>query len=298
MKWHEQHIGMGIAAVFVIFVVALFLIFTAIVAYGQVCDPAKYCEDCAPAAELGCIGPPPSLDVVGYEYQTRDDLGAAWAPEIFVGGRLGATIPVGDVFRRALGQKYIRVRAKDGAGNVSPWVEATFRNIFRVTVREGSGGETGGNPPPPTWPPPDPLEITDISYYGAGLDPTSVPVLRMFQLDLGVLVYTDRAYTVTALAQQRVGATYFQTPNADKQSTRNPYMEFTTNKASEVCIARDTRLTVLPTWMAGYVDANEILETTDSTLTLWCQTVAAGRVLLGGNESGGASMYVVVIQEQ
>jgi hypothetical protein len=117
-------------------------------------------------------------------------------------------------------------------------------------------------------------------------------------LSNGALVYTDRSFTYSSVPGLVDGATYIKTANDDKNSSGNSFLTFDVNQDVTVYVAHDDRITTKPSWMVSFTDTGDDLVTTDATFSLFSKDYAAGTIILGGNESGGNSMYTVVLVGQ
>lgn len=118
-------------------------------------------------------------------------------------------------------------------------------------------------------------------------------------LSIGDLVYTDRAYTISSAPSLVVGQQYIKTANEDKLSTGNSFFSFMVNLPVTVYVAHDDRISQKPSWLSSFTNTGTNLVTTDTTMSLYRKTFAAGTVILGGN--GGAtnsSMYIVIVVKQ
>jgi len=79
------------------------------------------------------------------------------------------------------------------------------------------------------------------------------------EYEVGDLIYSDRAYTITSMPSSLKGALGIQTANDDKTQTSLSWVTFNTDVQCEVCIAYDSRATALPLWMTGYVDTGQVI---------------------------------------
>jgi acyl-CoA thioesterase I len=116
-------------------------------------------------------------------------------------------------------------------------------------------------------------------------------------LAVGEFVYTDRTYTFNSVASLN-GATYIQTPNADKKGTGSVYLTFTADRNCTVYVAHDDTITSKPSWLSQFTDTTENLVTSDNSkvFSLYRKDFSAGTVTLGGNGGGdSSSMYSIVV---
>jgi hypothetical protein len=117
-------------------------------------------------------------------------------------------------------------------------------------------------------------------------------------LQNGLLVYIDRTYTFSSVPILVDGAMYIKTANDDKNSSGASFITFDVNQNVTVYVAHDDRITTKPSWMVSFSDTGDNLVTTDTTLSIFANDYLAGTITLGGNESGGKSMYTVIIAGQ
>ena len=115
-------------------------------------------------------------------------------------------------------------------------------------------------------------------------------------LDDGKLVYLDRDYVFTSVADKYRGLNYLRTANDDKSSSGDGFVTFAVNKTVEVFVGYDPRNVALPSWLQSWSDTGENMFSTDMPLHLYKKEFLAGSIQLGGNEMGN-SMYIVVIGE-
>jgi len=121
-------------------------------------------------------------------------------------------------------------------------------------------------------------------------------------LQVGALVYTDRAYTFTSpIPQDLHNQIYILARDDDRDLTDTDFLRFDLSKASPVFVALDDRIAPPPSWMSGWVKTPWCLRATDSNprRIVYGKFFPAGEVALGPNrESGmpqGPSMYTVVV---
>jgi hypothetical protein len=114
-------------------------------------------------------------------------------------------------------------------------------------------------------------------------------------LQIGALVYIDRTYTYSSVANWLKASTYIKTANDDKGSSGGAFITFDVNQDVTVYVAHDDRITAKPSWLASFTDTGDDLDTTDSILSVFAKDFSAGTVTLGGNEGGDKSMYTIII---
>ncbi len=81
-------------------------------------------------------------------------------------------------------------------------------------------------------------------------------------LEVGLVYYTDRDYTLTSVLGPYVGMEAIITPNNDYNRTdASDYLTFTMPYDGMVYVAFDSRATSLPDWASGFVDTGDSLLT-------------------------------------
>jgi hypothetical protein len=115
-------------------------------------------------------------------------------------------------------------------------------------------------------------------------------------LQVGVGVNGDRAYTFTALPAAIVGAAWVRTANASKTVTANPLVTFTISKAATVYVGVDARTGKRPWMDASWTDTGTTLTTdengTSRSFAVFRKDFAAGQVALGPN-AANTNMYTI-----
>ncbi len=112
-----------------------------------------------------------------------------------------------------------------------------------------------------------------------------------------VLYYTDRSDRVTIHPTYLANAEYVKTPNSDKSVRNDNLLTLNLKEAADVYVAYDRRLPRLPVWLRSYTDTREHIRTSHGAIMrLYKKRFAAGRAVLGGNESrqSNSSNYFVV----
>ena len=69
------------------------------------------------------------------------------------------------------------------------------------------------------------------------------------------------------------------------------------NRDVTVYVFHDPRVTSKPTWLSSFTATGETMEITRQVMTVFRKTLAAGPVVLGGNQksNAGHNMYLVVV---
>ena len=83
------------------------------------------------------------------------------------------------------------------------------------------------------------------------------------KLQVGVVQYTDRPYTITSLPGYLQGASFVRTANNDKTVTTSNFLNAYIRGPAMAYIAYDPRATVLPTWLADWTKTDDVIGTTD-----------------------------------
>ena len=136
-----------------------------------------------------------------------------------------------------------------------------------------------------------------IVFYGTGGSPPTCILDSRFQettLGNGVMYYTDRDYTVTAVPGAYVGMDLIKTPNDDRDlTTASDYLTFELSGDATVYVAYDSRAASLPNWMSGFSNTGDRIYTSLSTqpyLNVYSRSYSAGDcVNLGTNKAAGFS---------
>jgi hypothetical protein len=117
-------------------------------------------------------------------------------------------------------------------------------------------------------------------------------------VQVGDTYYIDRTYTITAMPDELKGSLAIKTANNSKNSTEATLLTFTVTQDATLYVAYDARATRFPDWLtASFTKTGQVLQTTDTALMLWKREVAAGPVVLPGNQFGnpvGARSHYVV----
>jgi hypothetical protein len=117
-------------------------------------------------------------------------------------------------------------------------------------------------------------------------------------VQVGDTYYIDRTYTITAMPDELKGNLAIKTANSSKNSMEAALLTFTVTQDATLYVAYDARATRVPDWLtASFTKTGQVLQTTDTALMLWKREVAAGPVVLPGNQFGnpvGARSHYVV----
>jgi hypothetical protein len=108
----------------------------------------------------------------------------------------------------------------------------------------------------------------------------------------GKEVYIDRAYTFSTVPAEYSGLQYLKTANDDKAVSGNPLISFNTNQNVTVHVGYAG--SSLPSWLSGWNNTGDVIETTDRNMAVYVKEFPAGTVTLGDNGSA-ASMYTVIV---
>jgi hypothetical protein len=118
-------------------------------------------------------------------------------------------------------------------------------------------------------------------------------------LQVGVTIYGDRAYTLATLPTALVGAAWIRVANASKTVTTDPLVSFTISKAATVYLAVDTRSGKRPWMDASWTDTGTALTDDESgtarTFEVYGKAFAAGTVSLGPNAANQDGYDIVVV---
>jgi YVTN family beta-propeller protein len=117
-------------------------------------------------------------------------------------------------------------------------------------------------------------------------------------LQVGVLQYGDRTYTLTGVPAALLGATWIRTANDSRAYTATPLVSFNIDRAADVHVAIDDRTTA-PAWLSGWTNTGLKLvnsEATTRSFTLWRKNFPAGAVNLGPLSNSSVSHYTVVVR--
>ncbi len=136
---------------------------------------------------------------------------------------------------------------------------------------------------------------------GAGTVTDVVPQhYAVAPVQVGDTYYIDRTYSITAMPDELKGSLAIKTANNSKNSTEATLLTFTVTQDATLYVAYDARATRFPDWLtASFTKTGQVLQTTDTALMLWKREVAAGPVVLPGNQFGNPvgtrSHYVVFV---
>ncbi|NOZ81119.1 MAG: hypothetical protein GXP63_05595, partial [DPANN group archaeon] len=135
------------------------------------------------------------------------------------------------------------------------------------------------------------MEITNIH-------PSSYELASVYP---GDEVYIDRDYTLLSIPSHLSGDPWIKPANDDKLSEGDSFVTFDVNQEVDVYVARDVRLSDLPSWMADWQSEGEIISydgyfDEPSEHMLYHKRFPAGTVHLGGNYGNStSSMYFIII---
>lgn len=115
-------------------------------------------------------------------------------------------------------------------------------------------------------------------------------------LTTGAKVYVDRPYTYSSVPARFQGLDYMLTANNDKASSGSSFIGFDVDRDVLVYVGHVGTPDEVPAWLAGWNDENVQIATTDRKLHVYSRRFPAGKVILGGNEDAGRSMYVVILE--
>jgi hypothetical protein len=106
-------------------------------------------------------------------------------------------------------------------------------------------------------------------------------------IQVGDTYYIDRPYTITAMPDELIGSLAIKTANSSKGNTEAALLTFTVTQNATFYVAYDARATRYPDWLtASFTQTGQLLQTTDTALMLWKRQVAAGTVVVPGNQYG------------
>lgn len=118
-------------------------------------------------------------------------------------------------------------------------------------------------------------------------------------LQVGVTIYGDRAYTLATLPAALAGAAWVRVANASKTSTADPLVSFTISRGATVYLAVDTRTGKRPWMDASWSDTGTALTDDESgtarTFEVYGKAFAAGTVSLGPNAANQDGYDIVVV---
>ena len=118
---------------------------------------------------------------------------------------------------------------------------------------------------------------------------------------VGVMLHTDARFgsaTIIGLSDRLVGAKFIRVPNSVNLLSSKALIEFDTDTSIEVCIARDSRLKQIPTWLRKYALTSDVFVTSDAPYQVRCSISPPGHITLGSNHGKeGTSMYAALLLE-
>ena len=135
--------------------------------------------------------------------------------------------------------------------------------------------------------------LPDLPLVGA----TFPPGYEWDQLEVGAEAYVDRSFEFLSVPGDYRGLSFLKTANDDKFVSAPDAIVFELNRAADVLIAFDSRVEVLPTWLASWQDTGQTIVVSNTrSHRLLRQQFEPGVVSLGGNEVG-MRMYVVIVDD-
>ncbi|MFV2058165.1 MAG: Ig-like domain-containing protein [Thiohalomonadales bacterium] len=162
-------------------------------------------------------------------------------------------------------------------------IVACAQEVERPII-DGNPTDTGPTPTPP-------IVGTNIK-----VTQTTPAAYQWTSLIKDRTVYVDRSYTYQDIPNNLVNLHLLQTANEDKTRTNNNFISFNVNKAIEILVAHDDRITAKPNWLQSYNDTSQNLNIDGVPHSLYKKDFAAGTVTIGGN--GGipnSGMYTVIL---
>jgi hypothetical protein len=153
-----------------------------------------------------------------------------------------------------------------------------------TTTNDNNGGGTGNVDPEVR----NPLTITGLTQSS----------YEWSTLSNGTKVYVDRSFTYSSIPEEYDGLRYLQTSNDDKNSTENQFLSFDVSRDVVVYVAYDERNTAIPAWLNNWVDTDQVLVNSDTSLHIYSKNFQKGKVILGGNFGSGLSMYTVIVDSK
>lgn len=117
-------------------------------------------------------------------------------------------------------------------------------------------------------------------------------------VEIGDPYYVDRAYTIASMPDSLSGYLWIRTANDDKTSHDAEFLSFTLTAKSEVIVAYDAQISVLPNWFKGWEKkAAKIIDSRGEQFDLYAKVYDKGEVVLGGNcGSAEDNMYFVLLK--
>jgi hypothetical protein len=164
---------------------------------------------------------------------------------------------------------------------------------IQASFTDSSGGTHTSNPAQATFTSGTPL-ISNLTVS----DTTNAAKWSVQQnLQVGNVLYGDRAYTLSAAPTLVTGAAWIRDANSSKAFTGNPMVTFTLGQQADVFVGLDKRL-ARPAWIDATWSDTGVTETASNgpIYEVFRKTFAAGSVSLGPNPPTGAaggSMYTI-----
>ncbi len=168
---------------------------------------------------------------------------------------------------------------------------------FVVTAYNGYG--ESGPSDPGSYTVPDSSQTSTSTGSTCVLDPK----FKLSTLSLGMEYYTDRDYRVTSVPSTYIGLNMIKTPNDERNlTTTTNYITFEMPDDGTVFVAYDSRAISEPSWMNGFIDTGDIIQTSLSSqpcLKIYSKNFDSGdRVIFGANKAQGfagdtVSNYIV-----
>ncbi len=123
-------------------------------------------------------------------------------------------------------------------------------------------------------------------------------------MQAGNAFQADTSHTLSAVPALLQDGRWLVVNNADYTSTSSSYLTFDTDRAVTVYVAFDGGASSRPTWMNGFTDTGQNINTSHPSAPwydLFSRTYAAGTVTLGGASASGAAgvnanMIVIVVE--
>jgi DNA-binding beta-propeller fold protein YncE len=201
-----------------------------------------------------------------------------------------------------------------GVWNSAPYLHdgsaATLQDVLTTQNTSGRHGTTAGLTAAQLQNLVDYLQQIDDSSTNAAVSGVVISNLNvrdtanasswaaLANLQLGVLQYGDRTYTLTSVPATLLGATWVRSANNSRAYTATPLVTFNIDRTADVHVAIDDRTTA-PTWLAGWTNTGLKLvnsEATTRSFTLYRKNFPAGAVSLGPLANSGVSHYTVIVK--
>lgn len=114
--------------------------------------------------------------------------------------------------------------------------------------------------------------------------------------------YSDRTHRITSLPDILVGKDFIKSKNSDKFESSESFVYFELAAPATVLVAFDSRVTILPDWLASWNKTAYTINTTDVPFNLYKRTFEAGPVVLGGNNvspmaGAQSNCFVIAMKE-